>query len=354
MNLNKKKKDRLIPAGIIFCAVYIIFSFKPMNQEIHFTPEWTVNISQVQGADSDEEPVPFKLGKTTGFFTGSGKIITSLNYDFKAAISDKIIAPYNSDNTATDLFNYKGTKICTIREPGFPFLDSDRIYLMPSGGNSFKRISADGTPLWNYEYYCPITAFASSSNGTTAGYADGTLIAFDNSGKITQKFSPGGSNTEVILGAAISEDGNMVACVSGLDQQRFIAAEKSEGHSRIIFHEYLGEQINRQTIVKFNKNADVVYYNFKNGLGIVNLKKSASLKIPVKGMITQIEFSDDGDLVYILSRDGNTYTVTVLEKYVYQMATFSFTGESAFIQTRDNALFIGHNNKISKISISKK
>ena len=57
----------------------------------------------------------------------------------------------------------------------------------------------DGSQLWKYESYAPVTAFSSSTGGTVAGFADGTLVSFDNSGNQTQRFSPGGSTYEVIL-----------------------------------------------------------------------------------------------------------------------------------------------------------
>ena len=83
-------------------------------------------------------------------------------------------------------------------------------------------------------------------------------------------------------------------------------------------------------------------------------KKSTSKKIPIKGKISQIEFSDDNELVFVLSKDEEKYTVTILESFIYPMASFSFEGECSFIKTYENSIFIGRNTKISKISISKK
>lgn len=354
MNFNKKKKNLLVPIAVIFCVLYIILSVRPMGQEIHFTPEWTEDISHIQENSDDAKKIPFKLSQNIGYFTADGKIVSSITFPFKSSISEKWYSTFGASSTKTEFFSPDGTLAGTIEEPGFPFFDQDRIFVMQPGGTSFIKCGPDGKREWNYEHYSPIIAFSSSKSGIAAGYADGTVISFLPDGKIDQKFSPGGSNYDVILGVAISEDGSKIACVSGQDQQRFIVAEKNGGHSKVIYHEYLDESVSRQTLVKFNNNSDYVYFNGKDFLGIVNSKKSTSKKIPVKGKISQIEFSDNNELVFILSKNENKYTVTILESFVYPMASFSFEGESSFIQVHDDSLFIGRNTKISKISISKK
>ena len=342
MNFNKKKKNLIVPIAIIFCVLYIIFSVQPMGSEIHFTPEWTEDISHVQENTNDAKKIPFKLSQNIGYFTSDGKIVSSITFPFKSTISEKWYSTFGASSTKTDFFFTDGTLAGTIEEAGFPFFDQDRIFVMQPGGTSFIKCNSEGKREWNYENSSPITAFSSSKNGTVAGYADGTVISFLQNGKIDQKFAPGGSNYDVILGVAISEDGNKIACVSGQDQQRFID------------HEYLENSISRQTLVKFNDNSDYVYFNGKDFLGIVNSKKSISKKIPIKGKISQIEFSDNNELVFVLSKDGKKYTVTVLESFVYPMASFSFEGECSFIQTYEDSLFIGRNTKISKISILRK
>jgi hypothetical protein len=354
MNFNRKKRNLVVPLAAVFCALYIIFSMHPTGSEIHFSPEWTEDISHVQENSENENLIPFKLSQNIGYFTSGGKIVSSITFPFKSAVSQKWYATFGANNRETKIFFADGSESGTLAESGFPFFEGERIFVMQPGGTSFVECDEKGSRLWGFENYSPITAFSSTKNGNVAGYADGNLISFLPDGKVDQNFFPGGSEIGVILGAGISEDGKRIACVSGKGNQRFVVAEKSGGHSKVIYHEYLAEELNRQTIVKFSRDSDFAYFNGKNYLGVVDLKKTSSKKIPVKGKISQIEFSDDGELVFVLSKDNGIYTVTVLESFVYPMANFSFAGECAFIQTKGNALFIGRNNKISKITISRK
>lgn len=349
----EKSKPPVIPVTVALCVVYILFSMRPADKEILLSPEWTQDISHVQEYTEGESTIPFKLSHNIGYFTSSGKVVSSIAFPFKAAISDQWYAPYASDNQSSAFYLPDGTKAGVIDEAGFPFFQDDRIFVMSPGGTSFAKCNEDGVREWSFEYFSPITAFSSSEGGVVAGYADGTLIAFTLEGKTDQRFAPGGSDFEVILGADISRDGQKVACVSGQDPQRFVVAEKKDAHSKIIFHEYLEDAVTRQTLVRFSLNSHFVYFGGRDFLGIVDLRRSECMKIPMKGRVSQVEFSGDGKLTYVLSKDKDEFTVTVFEDYVHKMLSFSFKGTSGFIQTDGSDLFVGRDRKISKISLLK-
>ena len=352
MNFNKKKRKILIPSLCIISIIYIFVATHPVKPELSLTPEWTVDISNVQES-TVKDLIPYRLGQSLGYFTNDGKVDSNVTFPFKASISESRYTTYTPDNKAAEFFNADGSKAGVLEEDGFPFFQDNKIYVMKPGGTSFARFDSNGKKIWDFEYYAPITAFNTSKNATVAGYADGTIISFDEKGNIDQKFTPGGSSVEVILGAAVSDDGKRIACICGQDKQRFVVAEKNGNHSKIVYHEYLPSELKRQTLVKFNKTSDVVYFNYSNGLGILDLATSKCYKLPVYGKISQIEFSSSG-LIFVLSKNLSTYKVSVLEPLKYPLASFEFFGKTAFIQIKDKNLFVGCDSKISKISISRK
>ena len=352
---SKKAKQRTLILSIAaFCFLYIIFSLKPLGAELHLTPEWTVDMTRISSVEDEAERIPFRLGQNMGYFTPDGRVASCMTFPFKSAISEMWYASYGSSNHTTDFFNFRGEKAGTINENGFPFFDEERIFVFLPGGTSFVQCTTAGERSWIYESYAPITAFASSDGGTVAGFADGKLVSFDLEGKVNHDFLPGGSEVGVILGADISSDGNRVACVSGQRPQRFVVAEKSVSHSKIIFYEKLEEDLTNQVKVKFSRDDNAVYYNYKGGLGIVDLVHSKSYHVPLKGTITQIEESSTAPFMYVLSRDKNKYTVTILEPFDHVAAQFSFEGHNAFIQVRGEALFVGRDNKISRLTVSRR
>ena len=300
---NKAMRNRILGVAA-FCFLYIVLALRPLSTELHLTPEWTEGITRVQGGSSAQETIPFKLGQNMGFFTPEGKITNLVTYPFKASISDSYYTSYSANNTSTDFFLPSGEKAGTIKEAGFPFFDEDRIYVFLPGGSSFVQCSSSGERQWAYESYCPVTAFSSSAGGTVAGFADGTLVSFTKDGGVDQKFQPGGSNFSVILGAGISKSGDTVACVCGQDQQRFVVAQKSGEHSKIIFHEYLEKASVKQELVKFNSKDNVVYYGYEGGLGVVDLEKMQSYKLPLNGHVVQIQENEEETLAFILSSEN--------------------------------------------------
>ncbi len=350
----KKRKHIIAVCVTLFCVLYIILALRPLGTELHLTPEWTEDVSHVQEAAADDELIPYKMGLSIGYFTPDGKVVSHIPYPVKSAISSSYYSTFGTDNTSAAFYSNSGEYLGNIEEAGFPFFDKERIFVFLAGGNSFVKCDSSGKREWIYESYAPITAFGSSRGGIVAGFADGTIASFTPDGKISQRFMPGGSNVPVILGAGISSDGNKLACVSGRDQQRFVVAEKNGEHSKIIFHEYLPKDFTRQVIVKFSLDDRTVFYNFNGGLGIVNLDTLKSSSIPLSGAISQIEESETNGLVYVLSRDGGTYTVTIIEPFDHKVAQFSFQGSAACIQVAGDAVFVGRDNKISRFTVSRR
>lgn len=355
MDLNKKPRNKTIPLAIAFSVIYILFSFKPIGTELTLTPEWTENILNIhEASEKDGELIPFRLGQNFGYFTDSGKISTCKSYPFKSTITSTRYTSYGANTTEFDMYLPNGKKEGTIKEAGFPFFDEDRIYVFLPGGTSFSQFNEKGKQLWRYESYLPVTAFASNSSGCVAGFSDGRLISFNKNGKPDQNFIPGGSDINVILGVDLSEDAKTIACVCGQNEQRFIVASNKDGHSKIIFHKYLEKQLARQTLVKFSPDSKTVYYNYNGGLGIVNLETGRTSEIPIEGKISQIEFSSTSGMVFALSKDKNTYLVSIIEPFDHTLACFDFEGSNGFIMVRGDSLYVGRDTNISKLTVSRK
>ena len=349
---NKKSASLYITAGLIITILYIIFAIKPLGEEFQFVPEWKIDITNPTIEQSDEKKHPFKLGQSMGYFTDSGKVTSFISFPFKATISENIYASYMENNSSCDFFSCNGEKIGTINEYGFPFFDEDRLFIFYPGGNAFARLDENGKKLWEYENSAPITAFDSSENGCVAGFADGSITQFDKNGKILQQFSPGGSEFQIISGAAISSDGEFVATVSGQNKERFVLARREDAHSKIIFHEFSDNSKPYQKLVKFSKDNSKVYYDFCGKLGIADTKKCKATHLNIKGQAISLK---ENDLcVFLLTKNKNEYTIYVIEKNSSLTGKFSFTANSAFIQTYDNMLFVGKDSTISKINILKK
>ncbi|MCR5046652.1 MAG: hypothetical protein K6A42_08750 [Treponema sp.] len=354
------KKEKIIPLKIMACVIislaFFFFSWTPLQTELNLTPEWTSDINKGIEKDTNETLLPFRLGNKGGYFTHSGNIVSRQTIPYKAVYSRYFYSLYERNADIISVYLPSGQKKCEIMGAGFPFIQEDRLFLFAPGGSSIAFVNShDGNASAKYENTAPITAFNSSENGSAVGYADGQFLIFNKHGVKKIELFPGGSDNPIILGADISKSGKMFACVSGVSPQRFVLYRDEGNYEKIIYHEFLSKNMTRQSYVHFCDNDKYVYYDAGEYLGIVDTEKCERKKVSLSGKILNIQESPVAESVYILSRIGQRYyTVTILENWTKKSGQFSFESDSAFILTDGNALYIGSDNKISKLALSKR
>lgn len=361
----KKKKRFAVILIVVLCVVYVLCAVRPLSREIHFIPVWTIDAykntkndklsERLSEADASafEGAIAYKMGQTAGYFTRSGIILSSVTFPYKAVISQSCYSLYDTHSSRIPVYSPDGAKIAEIKQTGFPYFDGGRTFQFLPGGSSFSRLSEDCSVEWTYEGFAPITAFSSSDNGVLVGFADGNLILFGPDGKKEFDFAPGGSDIPVILGAGLSASGKYIASVSGQGGQRFVLAEKRNGMASAVCHKTLEKETTKQVIVKFSRNEDYVYYSYAGGLGIVDCGTHKHSTILIEGNILSIQEDSDGT-IFVLSRLGKNFTVSVVEPFDVYSGSFSFDAETAFMSVRDGSLFVGHDSKISRIDIRHK
>ena len=226
------------------------------------------------------------------------------------------------------------------------------IFTFAAGVILFAKCNSDGSAQWIFENIIPVTAFSSKEAYTSAGYADGTIRIIDNlTGTEKTSFAPGGSDYKVILGLDVSSDGAYIASVSGHDKQRFVITRTDGLQPKIIHHEYLDSNLNRRTVVRFCDNDRQVIYNYEGYIGIYNIENGKNTNIKIDKNVLTIEETDS--LFFILGKNESEYTVYIVEKTQTLEGSFSFKADSAFIKTDGNDLYVGQDNTISKVKVSK-
>jgi len=353
--MKNKKITFAVLFVILFTILYLIFATRPLGKEYHFEPEWETSILSPTEVPDTEKEFFFKLSNKAGYFDEHGHIthIVSIPAGHKASVSETYYSVYPTNAENTDFYTKAGIKAGTIPEAGFPFFKNDNIFIFLPGGCSVSKCDAEGTPVWTYDGVMPITAFAVKNTSTAIGFADGIIKVFNTqTGEMTLEYAPGGSDNAVILGLDITDDGNYIASVSGQDRQRFVLAHKENTQVKIIHHNYLQENYSAQCVIHFTNDEKTVMYNYKNGIGIFDLETEKSTKIKTDSRIISVEESDN--LVFFLGKKEKNYTVYLIEKSNSLGGSFSFTAESAFIRSDKENLYVGKNNSLSKINITKK
>ncbi len=350
MKINKKNVRR-IGFLIVFSVLYILLAVKPSKNSLQFVPQWTIDIDSNVTGTATSEVFPYKLGNYMGYFTPDGLISSLQMMGEKGSVSSHYIAPYTSDAQQTTFFNSRGEQSGIIQEAGFPFFDENRIFLFYPTGNAFSVYSSTGEKKWTYENYVPITAFSSNEKGIIAGYADGKILVFNLDGAIVQDFYPGGSEYEIIFGAALSESGRYAACLSGLDRQRIVVSDIAGNNNKIIFHTYIENAVLDQSLVYFSKNEKYVFVNSKNALVAIDIDEKTEQIIPIEGKIITVKEIYQGKYYLVLSKNRDKSTVSIYNKNLYEVGSFSFDENNAFLDTDNEHMYIGNGTTISKVLV---
>lgn len=377
----ERKKRRLIiwTLGAIAFVAYVICAIKPLGTEYQITPTWKIDVASptVTPATEGEKLLYFKFNRSMGYFTPEGKVTAFISYPQKATISRHFYTFYNTSNELVPFFDPAGKKLGTIGAVGFPFIKEDNIFVFLPGGGSFAKCNNDGTVAWRYESVNPITAFDANDSGIAAGFADGSIVEFNNNGRVLRAFSPGGSDYPAIHGIALSTDSSMIATVCGQNKQRFVLARNEGVNAKIIFHEFIDTVSPYQMLVSFYNNNNNVVYNSGDILAFVDVRRGKSAHIKIDNGEHAIDAQESGNCIYILTKakrkkpdesvvDKNIanssevistsdyrYTVYIVERLATLMGKFSFNANVAFIKTDENRLYIGKDSTVSCLTLEK-
>lgn len=355
-----KKINLYIIFGFLIVLLYLVLAIKPLRKELCFEPEKTLVLSELAADQPFLSPAGeknvfcFRLSDYAGYLTEEAEPVFVSKYPYKATLTDSMWAFYENDADSIAVKKIDGTDQAVLKTTGFPFFQNDRLFVFLPNGNALKEFYTSGREKWIYEGYVPITSYSSSKTESIIGFADGEIVCLDSYGKQKFSFYPKGSNREVILGIDIDSDKKMIACVCGIDKQRFVLASYTDEQQKIVFHEYLDGNLRQPAFVHFGKLADTVYFQCKIGLGIMDCSNFKLNIVPMEEQIVQVEELEDLGLSLVLAEKDNNWKVYLFENAYKLIGTLPFTAESAFLKVAENGFFLGKDDAVSKIKITYK
>lgn len=355
MNIKGNLKY-LLAGSIVFLLVYLFLAAVPLGPDFYLEPSWVRQITadpekELQDEILPDTAVPFRLGTMYGYFTPDGTIRMARDSSERIAISGHgwTTYPHNAQKTAISFTD--GSADAIVDAPGYVHFHKERMYLFHPGGNGVSAINDSANILWTREHTAPITAFNSSPAGTVIGYADGNLTAVSPSGEILFSFWPGGSDYQVILGTAISNDGQLIACISGIERQRFIVAQRMSNQYRILFHVYLDGNLRREAYINFEQDGRFIFFETAEGLGIFDSKELESRILPITGTIEATGEDTAGSVFTVLAGENGTFTLYAIEQPDHIVGSANFPGSNAFLVQQGTTLFLGVDRSIMRIDI---
>ena len=354
--LFRKKIKYALAGAFVFTLFYIVLAAVPLTHDFSFQPQWTRRIAdapRIGGGTGlpDGDAAAFMLGRTFGFFTPDGKIVRGEPEDGRFSAGGDAWCVYPQDAAQTEVFHADGSPEMTIGAAGFVHLTDYGAYLFHPGGGAVSRYDDSGRCIWTQEEAAPLTAFSDSPAGAIFGFGNGTLTAVDPEGRVLFSFCPGGSDHPVILGAALSADGKLAACLSGIGPQRFLLIEIRGGQHKITAHRNFPQALRRQAFTGFSKSGGQVFFETAGGLGVFDTQRMHLYEAPAGGRVLNAAEAGKGFFAVLAKSDADRHTLSVFETPARQIASTEFRCRDAFLLSRGGELYLGTDGSISCIRL---
>ncbi len=361
---EKKRKKWLILSFVVF-IVYLFVASSPIPEETVLINRWIVSTPQAGSENRDQKVlpastgtwIPFKIADRFGYFDPEGHFAFNQPIDNYVSLSSSLWAEYGSQDDQIDVHSFKDDGIIHLKNPhGYPFFADNKIFIVGNEQNSVESVDNSGKVLWKYDFSAPITALDAESDLVLIGGLNGTIEVLNNQGKSIFSFEAGGSRIPVIVGARLSWDGKKIALISGIDRQRFILLERSGVPYKVSYHEYLTAGFRRPVFLTFIDRGRTVAFEREKGLGIFDISHRKSYTIPLDGSIVGMEEEGSSDRLFLLTseeKDGRFNLIGIgLPDTV--ILTSSFRGSTAFIDRRENRLFLGNDKLLAAFDFIKR
>ncbi|MCL2067532.1 MAG: WD40 repeat domain-containing protein [Treponema sp.] len=369
----KERKKLWVIAIFLLFIIYFFAAARPIPPETVLSLHWlsplesdtAENTEVTKTAVQPNGLIPFTLGSRFGYIDTEGHLrLNKIKYG-EIYLSEYLWTEYEAEPDNIEIMNNAADIALILENPGgYPILLDNRIFILGSGQNSLSEIDTTGSVLWTYDFAAPLTCIDAAAGLVLAGSIDGVIEVLDNNGKRIFFFVPGGSRYEVILGCALSQDGQRVGIISGIAQQRFLLLEHYDsGEYKVIYHEFLEAGFRRPVHISFFDQDRRVAFECTEGISLFEIKSRRAVRIALNGELAAIDKTgsqgyfflicspsdEQKELIGIkLSRDrrkGIPGTVDIRAP---------FKSEGVYLGRTDTALIIGGGSTLLSFNLEKK
>jgi hypothetical protein len=367
-----EKKIYFIIALLTFIA-YIILAAQPIPKETILTSNWLRSLdsginSGENGADAENAGdylIPFSLGNRFGYAGSGGNLILNEEKKGIVSLSGDYWAEYESAPETVTIHHIRSGKETVLAPPwGYPLFIGGRIFIISKDQTTLGEIDGEGGSLWTYDFEAPLTCLDAGGGYTLTGTLDGMVDLLDSGGKpVFPSYAPGASRIPVILGCRISQDGEKLAIVSGVDKQRFLILEwYGEGDYRVTHHEFLqGEGFRREVKLAFIDNDSRVVFEQEAGLGVYDVKSRTTVTLPLPGKLEALDGNGEGGLFFFITSGADSAAGGKGQKRFVglklpgvKLIDIPFKSETSFLARQGRDIIVGGGMTLASFKLDKR
>lgn len=279
----------------ILLLIYLLLFPHPGGKESLLRPIWARELTPGTAGpvNADAPTWYFRSADSFGYADLQGNLYYVGRTLHNLSLSDTGFINYGSVPDHVVFMNPRGEFEFSIKSYGYPLLESSGqvLYSINTDRSGLKRIDSEGEILWSKSFATLITTISLVGEHCILGLMDGRALLLDEEGGVLYQHTPDASKIPVLLGAAVSQDRNQIALISGIDPQRLIVVERRAEEFVPAFTQLLDSDFRREVQLRFAAEARFLFYEVENGLGVLDVRKKSSGRFPASGVLQSMDSS---------------------------------------------------------------
>ena len=337
----------------ILLLLYLLLFPHPGGKEAMVGPVWVREITP--GAPvSEGANAPswyFRAADSFGYADLQGNLYYVSRRLHNLSLSDIGFVNYGSVPDHVVFMSSRGEFEFSIKSHGYPLMDSSGqvLYSVNTDRSGLKRIDREGQILWSRSFPTLLTTIALAGQQCLLGLMDGQALLIDAEGDIVYRHEPGSSRIPILLGAALSQDGNQIALISGIDPQRLTVLEGRTEEFVPDFTQTLDSDFRREVRLSFSPDGRFLFYEVEDGLGVLDVRKGSSERLPVSGVLESMDSSSEFSAGAFGLAEGSR--LLVFRPLDSVLLSREVGAEEVYVKVLGNSLILGFNGVLLRADL---
>ncbi len=341
---RKKRKGRgiwFVPPVLLI--LYCLLFPRPGGRETFLRPVWTRPLSSptLTAPRPDQSLYSFRTGNLFGYADLAGNITYLGSALHNVSLSEAGFINYGRVPDHVVFMDTGGEFQYSIKSYGYPLLDpSGRLlYSVNTDLSGLKRIDPEGEVLWAVACSSPLTSFATWKDECTVGLMEGKLLYIGSDGKILYEYEPRGSRIHVVLGTAISGDGQKLAILSGIDPQRLDVIERRGRVFSPLYTLDLPSDFRREVTLRFGPEDRFLFFEVEDGLGVLDVRKAQTATVQIPGVLRALDANSALSVAAFESADS--FRLLVFRPFAPVLLSCGLKADDVFVKVLGSSLVLG-------------
>lgn len=350
---------RTLGIALLFTIIYVLIFSLPLKKELVFKPRWVQDLTHPSkiAKSATSEAIGFRIGQVFGYATPQGAVEYLNTTPFNVAMTDKYFINFSSVSQDLVEKDRSGRITRTVASRGYPIFLANRFFIIDTDRRAISERDGQGETLWRRDFGSLVTSMAANASEVVVGLMNGSIVVVGKRGRVSFRYAPGGSKIPIVYGCAISQNGDYLALVSGLDPQKFILLARAKSGYRPRRIVTLDTPQRNEVFIHFYPGVPYVYVESSGAVDYFALLGNRSGRIPVDGRIVGMSNGNNAVIYAVsaaISSPGKDSSSRLAELTAFAPAgnvlmRTRFPAGQLFVKAQGDSVYLGAETSLMRI-----